>query len=193
MQKVSCRACGKNLRTVKYRRVGVCPDCLIQSSPKWPTTPSDYLRKVRKMMRNISAVVCGLLLLSAVKANAQTACPGGPSSATISSQATPKVIFCAPTTDSIVGAYVYGLPTTKIPVNGIGALSGPYGDGLTQYQGTIPPQPRGTYSVTVTSTNYGIPGDATTIQEGGASSPFSLTVADPAPRPSAPSKFYISK
>jgi len=142
-------------------------------------------------------IACGVVLgmLTAGLASAQTTCPAGPTSGTILTTDIPKIVWCQPppTPANVIGANVYGLPVTKIPVTGLVVLGGPFsGDGNIQYQGTIPSQPAGVYSITIRAVNLAKPGDPTSAQESPASTtPFALTVSAPVAVAAAPVKVQV--
>ena len=147
----------------------------------------------RPLIVLVACLTCLFGLSVAAPASAQTTCPIAQTSNTVPSNAVLKITFCAFTSDNINGANVYGLPAGKLAVNNMVAGT-QYGDGKTLYQGTIPPQPVGVYSITVKATNLAIPGDPTSTQEGPtASNPFVLTVVNASPPPGVVSSVYIAK
>lgn len=130
------------------------------------------------------------LILIAKSVSAQTTgCLTGPSSVTISTNTVPVVYWCTAASD---GAYVYGLPTTKIPVSGKVAVTAPDANGLQTFKGTIPKQPKGNYQIKVSA--YVLDFDGVTVIESGQSvTPFALSVADPKTAPPVPIDVYIDR
>lgn len=141
-------------------------------------------------------LLCVLVALWPVTVQAQTTCPVAPTSSSVQSGTVLHVTWCARTADGIAGAVVYGLPSGPLAVLGTRVIGGPYNDGSTQYQGTIPAQPVGMYTLTLTTTGYNTPGDPTSgATEGPPSLPFALTVVSPpASAPlAAPTNVLFSK
>lgn len=135
-------------------------------------------------------LIAFLFVLAAVPASAQTVpgdCVSGTNNGIVQSGAPIRFYWCQPSTptNNLTGAKISGLPAGTIQLNNV-RIERVFSDGMTQWSGVAPAQPRGNYTVIIYAQNYKIPGDANTVQESKGSSPFALGVVDGVDPPDAP-------